>query len=212
MRALILLMLNLPWWADLAIIGVLAILVVWLRFYIRRRFDQIVHETVLEVGAGLKDAAVTVHCVEAVTPPADSSPYDLEENDENFMEGVDDEPWDDAGVNYYSIEATIAPAEAAAVWDPTALTLVPADHAPADPTEISAEMCPLHSASILVDGRFRQAPEEEVHGTQRLRMVFAVHDNLRSVKFALFVTYFGHVDLPAPLPKGQKGHKAGTGS
>ena len=55
MRALILLMLNLPWWADLAIIGVLAILVVWLRFYIRRRFDQIVHETVLEVGASLKD-------------------------------------------------------------------------------------------------------------------------------------------------------------
>jgi hypothetical protein len=32
-------------------------------------------------------------------------------------------------------------------------------------------------------------------------MVFAVHDGLRAVKFALFVTYFGRVDLPAPLPK-----------
>ena len=35
-------------------------------------------------------------------------------------------------------------------------------------------------------------------------MVFAVHEGLRTVKFAMMVTYFGRVDLPAPLPKGTK--------
>jgi hypothetical protein len=68
-------------------------------------------------------------------------------------------------------------------------------------------MCPLHSAELFTGGRFEPAPEKEVRGPQRLRMVFAVHDGLRAVKFALLVTYFGHVDLPAPLPKAAKPRK-----
>ena len=201
MRALLKLLLNLPWWGSLLVVAGLVALFYLSGWWFRRRFDRIVREGVLEMGSALEGATVTVHAVEAVPMPADHSPYDIDKDDENFMEGVDDEPWNEDGVSYYAIDATIAPANDTGRWDPTALALVPADYAPADATEITERVCPLHSAEVFENGRFRTAPEKEVRGPQRLRMVFAVHDGLRSVKFGLFVTYFGHVDLPAPLPK-----------
>jgi len=201
MRALIQLMLNLPWWGNLILIAGLVVLFYVGGWWFRRRFDRIVHEGVLEMGSALKGATVAVHSVEAVPLPSRHSPYDISKDDENFMEGVDDEPWNEEGVNYYAIDATITPANEAGPWDPTALTLVPADYVPDDPTEITEQMCPLHSAEVFVNGHYERAPEKEVRGPRRLRMVFAVHEGLRAVKFGLFVTYFGHVDLPAPLPK-----------
>ena len=204
MRGLLLLMLSLPWWGNLILIAVLIGLFFFAGWWIRRRFEQIAREAVLEVGAMMKDAQVTVHAVEARPMPSAHSPYDIKEDDEDFVEGVDDEPWDDKDVNYYAIDATITPADPNAKWDPTGLTLVPADYVPDDEVEISEKICPLHSADIFVNGRFQAAAEQEVRGPQRLRMLFAVHDGLRAAKFALFVTYFGHVDLPAPLPKTPK--------
>ena len=201
MRALIQLMLNLPWWGNLILIAGLVVLFYVGGWWFRRRFDRIVHEGVLEMGSALKGATVAVHSVEAVPLPSRHSPYDISKDDENFMEGVDDEPWNEEGVNYYAIDVTITPANEAGPWDPTALTLVPADYIPDDPTEITEQMCPLHSAEVFVNGHYERAPEKEVRGPRRLRMVFAVHEGLRAVKFGLFVTYFGHVDLPAPLPK-----------
>jgi hypothetical protein len=204
MRALLNLLLNLPWWIDLALLAVLAAVAYGLGWYFRYKFHRIIHEAVVDAGSALKDAAATVHSVTAVPLPAGRSPYDIDRDDENFVEGVDDEPWDEEGVSYYAIEATITPASPTANWDPTGLALVPADYVPDDPTELSEQVCPLHSAEIFVNGDLRPAPEKDVRGPQRLRMVFAVHDGLRAVKFALFVTYFGRVDLPAPLPKGRK--------
>ena len=204
MRALINLMLNLPWWGNLILLAVLVALFYFAGWWFRRRFEQITRDAVLEVGAAMKEAGVTVHAVEARPMPSAHSPYDIKEDDEDFVEGVDNEPWDDKDVNYYAIDATITPGDPDAKWDPTALTLVPADYVPDDEVEISERMCPLHSADIFVNGRFQPAREEEVHGPQRLRMLFAVHDGLRTVKFGMFVTYFGHVDLPAPLPKTPK--------
>jgi len=204
MRALIQLMLRLPWWADLIILAALALLVYLSGWWFRRRFEQITHDAVQEVGAAMKDAQVTVHAVEARPAPNAPSPYYIKEDEEEFMEGVDDAPWDDDDVNYYAIDATITPTDPNAPWDPTALSLVPADYAPDDPIDVSDKICPLHSADIFVNGCFQSAPEKEVRGPQRLRMLFAVHDGLRSVKFAMFVNYFGHVDLPAPLPKTPK--------
>jgi hypothetical protein len=204
MRALLNLLLNLPWWGSLAVLAALAGVAYALGWYFRYRFHQITREAVVDAGAALKGAEVTVHSVTAVPLPSSSSPYDISRDDEDFVEGVDDEPWDDDGVNYYAIEATITPTSPTAAWDPTALTLVPADYVPDDAVELSEQLCPLHSAEIFVNGAFRPAPERDIRGPQRLRMVFAVHDGLRAVKFALFVTYFGHVDLPAPLPKSQK--------
>src|SRR4051812_17732598 len=110
MRALLNLMLNLPWWGNLILLAVLVVLFYVGGWWFRRRFEQITHDAVLEVGSALKDAGVAVHSVEAVPLPSRHSPYDIAKDDEEFMEGVDDEPWDEDGVSYYAIEVTITPA------------------------------------------------------------------------------------------------------
>jgi hypothetical protein len=209
MRAFLALLANLPWWLDLALLAGLALFAVGLSFWFKWKFHRIVREAVLEVGSALKDARAEVHGVKAVPQPAGPSPYDLDKDDEDFMEGVDDAAWDEPGTNYYAIDVTITPADPLARWDPTALALVPADHAPADETEVSEQLCPLFSAEIRVNGTFRPCPEREVRGPQRLRMVFAVHEGMRAVKFALFVTYFGRIELPAPLPQQPGARPAG---
>jgi len=199
MRALNL-FLNLPWWLNLAVLGALAVLAFGLRFYVSRKFNQLVHDTIVEVGASLRDATVVVHSVEPRPAPATRSPYDLDEDDENFQEGLDDAPWDEPGTVFYSIDATITPASPDAPWDPTALMLVPADFAPEDPTEVCAQLCPLHSGEIFTNGRFQPAAEREIRGPQRVRLLFAVHEGMREVKLGRFATYFGRIELPAPLP------------
>jgi hypothetical protein len=204
MRALVNLLLTLPLWLGFLVVAVAVGFVLWQVLTFRRRFERAVNEAVIEAGAPLKDAQVTVHGVEAVAPPAGPSPYDADEDDENFMEGVDGEPWDEDGVNFYTIDATITPADPTAAWDPTSLALVPADYTPDDAVEISEGLCGLHSAEVFANGRFQPAPEGETCGPRRLRMLFGVHDGLRAVKFALVVTYFGRVELPVPLPRTPK--------
>jgi len=198
------LLVSLPWWGSLAVIIGLIALVIYARWWFNNRVETIIHEGVLDAGSALKDAQATVHSVSAVAAPNTPSPYDIKEGDEEFCEGVDDQPWDDEEANYYSIDVTISPADPAAAWDPAALAMVPADFAPEDPTDLCEQLCGLHSAERFVNGRWEPMPEEEVRGPLRLRMLMGIHEGLRGVKFANFVTYFGHVDLPAPLPKMRK--------
>src|SRR5262252_3967292 len=63
MRALLNLLMNLPWWIDLAILAVLAAVAYGLGWYLKYKFHRIVHEAVVDAGAALRDAAVTVHSV-----------------------------------------------------------------------------------------------------------------------------------------------------
>jgi hypothetical protein len=179
-------LLDLPWWGGLALLVGLAATVLWLKFVFPRRFEKIVRDAVLEMGSALKDAQVTVHSVAAAAPPTGPSPYDIDEDDENYVEGVDGEPWEHEGYNYYLIDATIEPADAEALWDPNEV-------------EISEDLGGLHSAEVYINGRFQPAKEEEIRGPLRLRMLFAIREGVRAVKFANMVTYFGHVDLPAPV-------------
>jgi hypothetical protein len=188
-------MLDMPWWGMVATLLTFVGIAVWFRITFPRKFERIVREGVLEAGSALKDARVTVHSVQAVEAPKEPSPYDIDEDDENFMEGVDDAPWDEPGTKFYAIDVTIAP-QSDAPWDPTGLALVPADYKPEDEIDISEELCALHSAEEFVDGSWRKVPEREIRGPRRLRMVFAIHERLKAVKFANLVTYFGHVDLP----------------
>jgi len=190
---------NLPWWGGLAVIGGLVASFYLAGWYYKWKIDQLVHETVLTIGAALKDAHVTVHSVTAVPAPAGPSPYDSTEGDDDFVEGLDGEPWDEEDAHFYKIDATIEPANPEGKWDPTALALVPADFAPQDPTDLCTRLGALFSAEIQVNGRFQPLPEGEVEGSQCLRMVFAVPEGIREVRFAKGVTYFGQVELPPPL-------------
>jgi hypothetical protein len=195
--------LNLPWWGALAVLGGLAAFVYLSGQWFRWKFNKIVHEAVLEAGSALEGAEVTVHSVKAVPAPKGPSPYDIDEDDEQFAEGIDGERWDEEGVCFYSIDATIAPAKDVP-WDPTGLAMVPADFEPEDPIDVCEKLCGLHSAERFVNGRFDPAPEGEVRGPQRLRMLFGVHEGMRAAKFANLVTYFGHIELPAPLMASSK--------
>jgi len=138
--------------------------------------------------------------VKAVEPPTGLSPYDVHPDDEEFMEGVDGEAWETEGTNYFSIDVTIEPV-GEGKWDPTALAMVPADYVPNDEIGISENLCGVHSAEVFVNGKFKPAPEREISGPLRVRLLVAIGEELRAVKFANLVTYFGHVDLPAALPK-----------
>jgi hypothetical protein len=193
--------LDIAWLVTAGLVIVLSAVVWYLRFSFPRRLEKIVHDAVVEAGAALRDAEVTVHSATAVAAPKDASPYDLDKDDENFMEGIDGEPWDENECSFYSIDVTIEPADANVKWDPTGLAVVPSDFVGDDDADLGEDLGGLHSAQIFVNGRFRPAPEREVRGPHRVRLLFGVPHGVRAIKFANFVTYFGHVDLPEPLTK-----------
>ena len=139
----------------------------------------------------------------AAPAPNTSSPYDIKDDDEQYCDEIDGQPWDDDGADYYLIDVTITPASNEP-WDPTGLGMVPADFAPDDPTDMCEKLCGLHSAERFVNGRWEPMPEKEVRGPLRLRLMMGVPEGLRAAKFANMVTYFGHVDFPAPAPKARK--------
>jgi hypothetical protein len=192
---------DLPWWASLVVIAVLIAGVYLAMKWVQWKFDKIVHETIIGVGSALKDAQVTLHSVIAVAAPERASPYDCSEDDENFAEGLDGEPWEADDADFYLIDATITPAIPMAVWDPTALTVVLADFAPDDETDACIKIGGLHSAQLFENGRFVPATEEMVVGPQRVKMLFGIPNGVREVKLASMVTYFGEIRLPTPLPK-----------
>ncbi|HEX3146947.1 MAG TPA: hypothetical protein VHR66_02630 [Gemmataceae bacterium] len=191
---------SLPWWGALAVIGGLVSFFYLSGAWFKWKFNRIVHEGILEAGAALRGAEVTIHAVKAVPAPEGPSPYDVHEGDEDFVEGLDGEPWnEDEGGHFYQIEATIAPVDSSAEWDPSALAVVPADFEPEDPTDVCEQLGGLHSAEVFNKGMWLPLAEGEIRGPRRLRMLFAVPEGVESVKFASLVTYFGRVELPAPL-------------
>jgi hypothetical protein len=198
---LVALLFGLPWLVGVVVVPVV-LFVGWrlLGWYVRRRFDEIVHEAVLGAGSALAGATAEVHSVTAVPAPKDPSPYDAEEGDDDFCEEMDGKAWEADEADFYLIDATVTPANPAALWDPTGIGVVPADFQPDDPTECSERMGALHSAERQVNGQFRPLREGYQTGPQRLRMLFGVPKGVRAVKFASVVTYFGRVELPPPVP------------
>src|SRR5262245_2759108 len=194
-------LLNSPWWVALAVFGFFAGYALYWFLTFQRRFEKICHDAVLEVGKELEAAAVEVHAVQAAPCPQGPSPYDIQPDDEGYDEEADGQPWDEDGYSYYWIDATITPADPNARWDPTSLTVIPADFEPDDEVEISPHLGGMHSAERYANGRWVPLPEGEVRGPRRLRWPFAVSDGLKAVKFSVIAYHFGHVNLPGPLPK-----------
>src|SRR3954471_14302343 len=84
---------SLPWWGALAVIGGLIGFVYGAGVWFRWKFNRIVHESILEAGAALQGAEVKIHSVTAASIPDGPSPYDIHEDDEDFVEGLDGEAW-----------------------------------------------------------------------------------------------------------------------
>jgi hypothetical protein len=195
------LLLSSPWWVAVAVVAFLGGYAVYWFLTFQRRFEKICHDAALEVGKALEGARVEVHAVTPAPRPEGPSPYDIQEDDEAYCEEVDGKPWDEEGYHFYSIDATITPADPTAEWDPTALAVVPADYEPEDPIDVSEDLGGMHSAERFANGRWVPLKEGDRRGPQRVRMLFAIRDGVRAVKFANFTHYFGRVELPAPLPQ-----------
>lgn len=188
----------LPWWGAVAVLLALGIgLWAFSRYLVYRLFRDVA-ESVKEQGRPLAEAILTVHSVKPAEPPTGKSSldeFDEEFDDEDDLDAEfapDDSAW-------YWIDATIAPQSAEAEWDPSSLTLVPADFQAEEEFEFCGQTALLHTLEVCRDGRFGPQGPGNVAGPQRLRMLFAVPQEVRQAKFTYHFTEFGNVTLPGQL-------------
>jgi hypothetical protein len=203
------LFLLLPWWGAVAVLISLAIGFWGLGHYLMYRFRQEIEGAIKEQGKPLAGALVTVHCVKSVEPPTAASPLDDaddEFDDEDLDEDQDGEPDEETGgefatddFGFFMVEVTIAPQAAHADWDPTALVLVPADFKPETEFEFSSGTALLHTVEVWRNGEFQSHRAGTVSGTQRLRMLFAIPQEVREAQFSYHFTTFGRLAVPARL-------------
>jgi hypothetical protein len=196
------LFLGLPWWGALLVGGAIVGLFIAMMFWIKLKFDQIPSQVLAEMSAPLASAQTQLHEVKAVLKPSAPSAFDGKEGDEHYDPEIDGpEVWDEAGP-FYSVDVTITPNDPEARWTPGSLTLIPASHVDV-PGENPVDLGMLHTVELYRDGRFvaLEAEDEEVTGTQRVRLLTTGPESGRNVKFCYWCGSFGGLTLPAPLPQ-----------
>jgi hypothetical protein len=186
----------LPWWQAVGILLIMAAGAWALVNYLVHRMMRECIDAVAQQGSALSDARVSLHCLEPAEAPNAKSQFDLDADDE-------DDDFDAVGevadADYVWIDATIAPTQPDATWDPSDLALVRSDFEPEEALEICEQTGVLHSFEVWSRGEFIAGNEGEVTGPQRLRMLFAVPRGLREAKFSYRFTHFGSLTLPTPL-------------
>ncbi len=203
------LLLALPWWGVLlvaaGVVFAIAASGLWLSWKVR----AITHEALSEISSPLRDAEVTVHAIEPTDRPVTVSQFDVDDDDIGDDDDDDGEwnkasrdyvePWQSEG-DFYWLDVTITPCNAAAAWHASILTLVPVDWV-GKSGEICETIGPLHSVELAGPDGFRNLTdgEDELTGTQRVRLLMAAPPDHSRVKFAYFGVTFGNLKLPAPL-------------
>ncbi|MGQ0633930.1 MAG: hypothetical protein ACT4QC_04930 [Planctomycetaceae bacterium] len=185
----------LPWWGAVGVLLALAAGFYVAAKYLFHRMHREIVQSVVEQGAPLADALVSVHSAEPAEVPSEPA-FDDDPDNENYNPDLDGNLTADE-VDYYGIGATIAPEDPTAEWHPEALSLVSADFEPQEELEATDQTDLLHTVEILRGRKFARLRNESVAGAQRLRMLFAVTKRLREAKFACHFNYFGRVTLPA---------------
>lgn len=195
------LLIVLPLWGKIALVVGLVAFVVGAGMWLKYQFHKIAEESVLGAGAALENAKVDVHGIKAVPAPSGPSPYDPKEGDEDFMEGVDDEGWDEPGVAFYELDVTLTPIDPEAEWSPDGLSIVPADWVPEEKTDICERMGGVHTAHVFQHGRWELGDGGNVVGTQRVKLLFGFQPKGdKAVCLRNFVTPVGNpIALPRPL-------------
>ncbi len=177
------LFLLLPWWGAMAVLVFGAVGLLALGKYIVYRLTREVTQAVIAQGTPLTDALVNVHSVEPAEPPSGPSLIGLDPDDEDYDPELDDLE-STAGTDYFWVEATIAPHDLEAEWDPSILFLVPQDFEPEEVLVISQTMAVVHTLEIWRNGKFVRPRESDVTGPQRVRILFAVPRACPHAKFA----------------------------
>jgi len=191
---------GLPWWGALAVLGALALFVVGSIWWFKWKFNQIVEEGVLNAGAALAGARVDVHSIKAVPAPKGPSPYDSKEDDEDFVEGLDCEDWNEPGVAFYELDATITPTDPDAEWSPDGVAPVPADWVGEEKTDLCERTGCVHTAHVFENGRWEFAEGDNVAGAHRVKLLFGFEPKGdRAIQLRNCVTPVGEpITLPAP--------------
>jgi len=188
----------LPWWGAVAVLAGLVAALWAFGHYIAHRLRRELTDAVLAQGTPLADALVEVHSVEPAAPPTQPSLMDIDEGTDDFDPELCED--DESGTtNYYRVDATIAPHDPQAEWDPSALFVVQRDFEPEEELAFCEKMGLVHSLELQRDGEFVSQHSGNVVGPQRLRILFAVPRGLQIAKFAYHFTYFGSVTFPAPV-------------
>jgi hypothetical protein len=112
----------------------------------------------------------------------------------------DQSPADDEGCRFFWIDATISPESPDTIWAPTSLTVVNANWSPAEDLEICLETGIPHTIEAWRNGSFEPFTSGSLTGPQRLRMLFAVPEDSKHVKFQYHFTCFGRLELPKGVP------------
>lgn len=188
----------LPWWGALVVLAAAAVGFQALGRYLMHRLHREVSEAVMAQGTPLADAIVEVHSVEPAETPMAPSLIGFDPDDENYDPDLDGELFREDG-HYFWIEATIAPHDPQAAWDPSALSLVDAGFEPREELEFCRETALLHAVEVWRNGEFVPQGPAEVTGPQRLRLLFAAPAGMTHARFAYHFTCFGHVTLPSEV-------------
>ena len=188
----------LPWWGAVGVLLVLAAGLWASGHYIVHRLRTELTDAVLAQGTPLADALVEVHSVEPAEPPTGRSLIDIDEDFEEYDAELDEDAGA-ASTNYYWVDATIAPHDPQAEWEPSALFVVERDFEPDEELAFCETMGLVHSLEVQRDGAFVAKGSGNVVGPQRLRILFAVPHGLVDAKFAYHFTYFGGLTFPAPV-------------
>ena len=195
----------LPWWGKLVLVGGLAVVIVGGAWWIKYQFHKITEDAVRNAGSALAGATVELHSIRPVPAPKGPSQYDAKPGDEDFCEGIDDEEWDEPGVAFYELDATIRPVDPEAVWNPTSLGPVPADWKGDSDIDVCENTGAVHTAHVYRGGGWIPVAEDDVDlsGKQRIRLLFGFQpDGVQAIKLRMVVTTFGDAfRLPAPLPR-----------
>jgi hypothetical protein len=179
---------SLPWWA-LALIGLA--LAFGLKFAMKRILTYLFVAPFRMKGVVLKSATIQVHSVApASTPPGDPNRLRADPST------PDQEP---ISRQYFDLDVTIHPDGSNGkfpLWEPGELRLVRPEAKTALANDQDNDACVIKQVQIEQAGQFQPEEGYKYEGPQRLRLLLAVHEGVRQLKFSYYFEEFGEVRLP----------------
>ncbi len=177
----------LPWWGIvLLLVGLPVLGILSFKFLLKKLFLL----PFKAKGAVLRGATATIHSIErATTRPMDVSP----ENDDETNADAEPEPRD-----YYWLDVTIMPKTATGkfkLWEAGELMLVAPDAKSPDQEDSDDDTCNVKKLEVEEEGQFKVEEGYKYDGAKRLRMLLAVKQGVKTLKFRYYFEDFGNVRL-----------------
>lgn len=179
------------WWVALTIATVVYLAG---RLMIKNALKNLFLAPFKAKGAVLRGAEAQVHSIMKVEAPVKEAGAVSDEAEEPSETQPGRSTW-----KYYQLDVTISPQSqngAFSHWEPGELRLMPLD-ARIDPeNEDQEDICELANVEVFEEGAFKPDEGYKFPGSQRLRLLTAIHPAHQRVKFAYYFETFGNLTLP----------------